>query len=183
MHRFPLFLVAIAGLFLLNPAASQDVRNTYIAVGAQIANSIIDLTTKVTGTLPVANGGTADTGSAWTSYSGSVGAFTCEQTGTVTASAAAARYKNIGKTYWAHLDITETSNSACVGALNVATALPATPNNTATCSAINKSTRILISASVPTAGTNSLQVFASTGAVPFSGNGQFLSVDCTFESQ
>lgn len=132
--------------------------------------------------LSIALGGTADTGTAWTSYSGSVGAITCGG-GTITASIGAARYKSIGKSFWAHIDITETSNSACASNILIATALPAIPNNTVTCSGINKNTGVGLVAFAPNAGANSLTVATAAGAVPITANSQFLSIDCSFESQ
>lgn len=139
------------------------------------------LTADVTGTLPVANGGTNDTGTAWASYSGSVGAFTCAG-GTITASVGSATFKNIGKTYWMHLDISETSNAACTGSILVANAFPATPKSTVTCSGTNKNTSVALLGTAPTPGVNSMTITTAAAAVPITGNGQFLSIDCFFES-
>lgn len=56
----------------------------------------LPLTTGVTGTLPIANGGTNDTGTAWTSFSGSA-APACGDNAITTNEA---RYKTLGKTTW-----------------------------------------------------------------------------------
>ncbi|WP_375413087.1 beta strand repeat-containing protein [uncultured Bradyrhizobium sp.] len=58
----------------------------------------LPLTTGVTGTLPVANGGTGDTGTAWTPYTPAVTSGGGALTGTTIS--AGARYKTLGKTTW-----------------------------------------------------------------------------------
>lgn len=126
------------------------------------------------------NGAAVDN-AAWSSYSGSVGAFSCTS-GTITASVGSARFKNIGKTYWMHLDITETSNAACGGAIILASAFPATPNSSVTCTGINKNTFVGLIGTAPSPGVNSMNVTTAAATIPITGNGQFLSIDCTFES-
>jgi hypothetical protein len=59
----------------------------------------------ITGTLPVANGGTGDTGTAWVAYTPTLTAAS----GTYTTSSAAGRYKTIGKTVFIHVTITITT--------------------------------------------------------------------------
>jgi len=132
----------------------------------------------LTGTVAVANGGTGDTGTAWASYS--PGAVTCGS-GTITATTTAVS-KSIGKTFYAHIDLTETSNAACAGSITIATALPATPNHTTTCSGMNKSTGIGLAIFVTAPGANSINFNTASGATPITANSQFLSLDCTFDS-
>lgn len=59
------------------------------------------------GTIPVANGGTGDTGSAWTAFTPSL---SC---GTATFTVNSARYKTMGKTTWAQIDFTITAIGTC----------------------------------------------------------------------
>jgi hypothetical protein len=66
----------------------------------------LPLTTGVTGTLPVANGGTGDTGTAWSTYTPTITAGA----GTFTSVSAAGRYKQIGKTLFLNVVITITTN-------------------------------------------------------------------------
>jgi hypothetical protein len=56
----------------------------------------LPLTTGVTGTLPVANGGTGDTGTAWTAYTPTMSSGSGTLTGTTITPSA--RYKTLGKT-------------------------------------------------------------------------------------
>lgn len=74
----------------------------------------------VTGTLPVANGGTGDTGTAWTPYTPVITAGT----GTITTATATGRYKTIGKTVFVEMDIAITNNGT--GNQSVNATLPVT---------------------------------------------------------
>lgn len=66
------------------------------------------------GTLAVANGGTGDTGTAWTSYTPTITAAI----GTLTTVSATGRYKTLGKTCWIEIVITLTTNGTGSGALS-----------------------------------------------------------------
>lgn len=79
----------------------------------------------LTGTLAVANGGTGDTGTAWSTYTPSVTA----QTGTCTTCAATGRYKQIGKTVFLEIDATVTTVGSATGALFASLPLTAAANN------------------------------------------------------
>jgi hypothetical protein len=82
----------------------------------------IALASEVSGTLPVANGGTGDTGTAWTTYSPTV----TSGTGTLTTvSATSARYKTYGKTVHFAVTILLTTNGT--GATDLRFTLPSTP--------------------------------------------------------
>lgn len=67
----------------------------------------IALTTDVTGTLPIANGGTNDTGTAWTSFTPT---FTC---GSATFTNNSSSSKTLGKTTWAQIDVTISAIGSC----------------------------------------------------------------------
>jgi hypothetical protein len=71
----------------------------------------IDLTSEVTGILPVANGGTGDTGTAWTPYVPVVTA----NAGVFTSVAATGRYKTLGKTVFVEIEIDITTNGTASG--------------------------------------------------------------------
>lgn len=80
----------------------------------------IDLTSEVSGALPVANGGTADTGTTWTTYTPTV----TSGTGALTTVSATGRYKTIGKTVFIAVTVTITTNGT--GATNIRATLPNT---------------------------------------------------------
>jgi hypothetical protein len=63
----------------------------------------------LTGTLAVANGGTGDAGTAWSSYTPSL---SCGS-GSLTSAAATGRYKTLGKTVWVEMHITIATNGSC----------------------------------------------------------------------
>lgn len=73
----------------------------------------LPLTTGVTGTLPVANGGTGDTGTAWSTYTPTV---TCAG-GSLTAYTASGRYKQLGKTMVAQVNVVVTTLGTCTGSM------------------------------------------------------------------
>lgn len=79
----------------------------------------VRLANDVSGTLPVANGGTGDTGTAWTTYTPTLGSGT----GSLTSASATGRYKSVGKTVFVEMTITITTNGTA-GAFVTAT-LPA----------------------------------------------------------
>lgn len=93
----------------------------------------IALASEVSGTLPVANGGTGDTGTAWTAWVPTVtpgsGSFTT--LGTVTA-----RYKQIGKTVFFYISIPITTNGTAAGFIQAT--LPFTAANTSNQSAVGR---------------------------------------------
>lgn len=74
----------------------------------------LPLTTGVTGTLQVANGGTGDTGTAWSTYTPTV----TPSAGSITTYSAAGRYKTIGKTMFLNVVITITTNGTGSGLLS-----------------------------------------------------------------
>lgn len=68
----------------------------------------------LSGILPIANGGTADNGSAWTPYTPSI----TPGTGTFTTVLATGRSKTLGKTCWVQIKITITTNGTAAGTIN-----------------------------------------------------------------
>ena len=101
---------------VVGTTATQTITNKTIN-GASNALTV-RLANDVTGTLPVANGGTGDTGTAWTSYSPTLSA----NTGTFTNAAASGRYKTIGKTVFIQVTITIVTNGSA--AINTVVSLP-----------------------------------------------------------
>lgn len=85
----------------------------------------IALASEVSGTLPVANGGTGDTGSAWTETTPTV----TSSGGTLTTVSCTFRYKTVGKTL--SFIATVVITNAGTGTGNLQFALPVTPKQTA----------------------------------------------------
>ncbi len=83
----------------------------------------VSLTADVSGTLPIANGGTNDTGTAWTTYTPTV----TSGAGTLTTVSANGYYKTLGKTVWIHIAITITTNGT--GSADIRFTLPIAPAN------------------------------------------------------
>jgi hypothetical protein len=79
------------------------------------AGAILLSGTYVTGTLPVANGGTGDTGTAWTAYTPTI----TSGSGTITTVSATGTYKTLGKTCWFTANITITTAGTGSGYLGV----------------------------------------------------------------
>lgn len=100
----------------------------------------LPLTTGVTGTLPVANGGTGDTGTAWTSYTPTVTAGT----GGVGSSSYTATgfYKTIGKSVFWQAKIVVTAVGAAGG--YIALTLPVTALHDTALTGINQTSNIFL---------------------------------------
>lgn len=101
----------------LSKLADVATGNALISGGVNTAPSWgkIALTTHVSGTLPVANGGTGDTGAAWTGYTPTVTAGA----GTPTTVTATGKYKKIGRVVHFQHKVTVTDKGTASGAMIV----------------------------------------------------------------
>lgn len=81
-------------------------------VGVVSAWGKVGLTTHVTGTLPIGNGGTGDTGTAWATFTPSPAC------GSATITTTSARSKTLGKTMWMEIDFTITVIGTCTQTLS-----------------------------------------------------------------
>lgn len=79
------------------------------AAGAGPTFGAVALGTDVSGTLPIANGGTGDTGTAWATFTASPAC----NSGSGTWTTNTARYKTIGKTVFIEIDATLTTLGTC----------------------------------------------------------------------
>lgn len=88
-----------------------------------ITNSVNDIRLSVP--VSVANGGTGDTGTAWSTYTPTI----TSQTGTITTSSAGGRYKQLGKTVILQIDITITTVGTGAGSVIATLPFTAAANN------------------------------------------------------
>lgn len=102
---------------LTSPTMTAPVLGTP-ASGTMTNVTGLPLTTGVTGTLPVANGGTGDTGTAWAAWTPTITAGS----GTFTSVNGAGRYKQIGKTVFFQIAINIVTNGTA--GTNVQATLP-----------------------------------------------------------
>lgn len=93
-------------------SAVQDSGTLLSSLATSGANTNITSLDGLTTPLSVAQGGTGDTGTAWSSYSPSV---TCSS-GSPTTATATARYKTLGKTVWESWEIAISNDTGCSGA-------------------------------------------------------------------
>lgn len=85
----------------------------------------LPLASGVTGTLPVANGGTGDTGTAWATYTPTP----ASGSGSFTTVSATGRYKQIGKTVFIQVSVLITTVGTAAGAVTVTLPFPAVAAN------------------------------------------------------
>lgn len=112
-------IVGVTGNATANVADIQGTANQALVInsaGTALAFGQINMAAAaaVTGTLPIANGGTNDTGTAWSTYTPTITA----QAGTPTTVTAAGRFKTIGKTVFFQLTVTITAIGTATGLLN-----------------------------------------------------------------
>lgn len=96
-----------------NTSATRYLSNTGTSNNPAWAQ--VNLADGVTGTLPVANGGTGDTGTAWSAYTPTVNAGS----GSYTTVSASGRYKQIGKTVFVNIKVTITDNGTAASYFTV----------------------------------------------------------------
>jgi hypothetical protein len=137
--RYVTLCLLAAGGFALVAQGAQQAVYTFVATTCtnQFIRSIaasgagtcatVALGSDVSGTLPIANGGTADTGTAWSTFTPTI---TCG-TGTVTSyTTQAGRQKTLGKTTWVSVNIQVNNIGTCSGLITI-NGFP-TLNNSAT---------------------------------------------------
>lgn len=136
---------------------NQFIRSIVAATGAGTC-ATVSLTADVTGTLPVANGGTGNTGGTWPVTAPAAG---CNAGGTITATTSLSTMPAISKLTVIELSFTITAISACLG--GVTYTLPFTAQNNCVFAARNDATGAPLTARA--VGTQ-LIVQASGGTAP-----------------
>lgn len=124
----------------------------------------------LTGAVPVANGGTGDTGTAWTTYTPTA----TSSGGTLTATGA---YKQIGKTVFFHIVVTVTT----AGTANFVVTLPVTPINGIDMAAVARNATTGISGAGRIRDTTNMTVTRFDG-VYFGANGDLISITGVYEA-
>lgn len=109
-------VIGVTGNATANVADIQGTANQALIVnsaGTALAFGQVNLASSaaVTGTLPIANGGTGDTGTVWATFTPTP---TC---GTATITTTSARSKTLGKTMWLEVDFTITALGSCTSSM------------------------------------------------------------------
>lgn len=160
--------------FPATTCTNQFIRSIAAATGIGTC-ATVSLTADVTGTLPVANGGTGDTGTAWSSWTPTI---TCNS-GAPTTITADAVSKTLGKTTWVSITFTATNIGTCTQALNFT--LPNTAAKNSTFTVVNINTVTGKNASVA-AGTSSVSVYGN-GLVFPAANGEAIYLNGVYTNQ
>lgn len=138
---------AFASAYTL-PTATNSVLGGVKPDGTTITNTagVISVTNAITA-LPVsvAQGGTGDTGTPWTSYTPTV---TCSTSGAITTDSIGARYKTLGKTVWIQINVNITTLGTCLGNLSVTAPVAGQGNLIQTLSAENHTTGLTVAAEI-----------------------------------
>lgn len=111
--------------------------------------SQVTLTDGVTGTLPIASGGTNDTGTAWTSYSPTV----TTGSGTFTTTSTEGHYKTLGKTVWFRAMLTITTNGTAAGLIQLTLPFTAAAHQFSLCGAETATVGYALEVNIPSSGT------------------------------
>jgi hypothetical protein len=150
---------ASGGTITDNSSTSQKFQNfNYLA------------TIQIQTTLPVAYGGTGDTGTAWTAFTPNVASTTGAIT---TLGTVVARYKQLGKTVWVQLDITITTNGT--GAGHITTSIPTAGIASSGCLAgqeINNTGKALSGSIIQ--GGSLIGIFFADGTYPGANNNRLI---------
>lgn len=124
----------------------------------------------------IANGGTADTGTAWTTFTSTP---TCS--GTPTTITAAGAFKTLGKISFVIINVTGTNIGTCIGFLNLSAPAGQTSNRTCTMAATDNTTTTPKHASWGS-GNTVISVIGPANTFPIV-NGDTLTVSGTCEIQ
>lgn len=143
-----------------------------------IAQSLGNYVTNVPTVLPVAQGGTGDSGTAWTAYTPSTGCGS----GTLTTVTPAGRYKQIGKSVFFSASLVITTNGSCAGFIILG--LPVTAVTNAGVSQIvvgEDSTALSLNCGIASASSTT-NCFKYDGTYP-GATGRNLFISGTYEAQ
>jgi hypothetical protein len=170
--------LGVTGNATANVAAIQGTTDQVFRInqaGTALSFGPINLASSsaVTGTLAVANGGTGNTGGAWSTSSPTVTAGS----GTLTSASASLRSMTIGKLYTFSLTVTVTTNGT--GATQINVAMPVTATAFCSASAYNATTNIGLIARMSASGTT-LAITKYDGTYPVA-DGQSLVVSGVIE--
>jgi hypothetical protein len=127
--------------------------------------------------LSIANGGTADTGTAYSSFTPSISA----STGTFTSVAGSIRYKTIGKTVFLSVVITDTTNGTAAGSVTATLPIAPVANTLYQISGYNNTTGVAVFGSINTSGGAAITISKYDGTFPLA-SGQSIILSGTYES-
>lgn len=170
---------------LANAASLNDLITTESFYVSSYLNAIpaspgaINLTsaTYLSGILPVANGGTGNSGTAWTAYTPTVSCLS----GTITSYTSSGQYQTIGKTCIVSMTITITN--AGTGAAQLVATLPVTPAARIQCSAAGMecvNTGYMLKSYIPASST-SMQIMNYNNTTAIAG-GSLIILTVVYET-
>lgn len=143
---------------------------------------LVDVITNPTVIIPplpvsIANGGTGDIGTAWTTYTPTI----TSGTGTITTSSAIGRFKTLGKTVFIQISVTITTNGT--GANFVQATLPINSSGVANYSVVgyNSTTAKLIAGLMPNTASTVIRMFQYDGTYPAT-SGDIINISGVYES-
>lgn len=162
--------IGSAGAFVTNGGALGTPSS-----GTLTSATGLPLSTGVTGTLPVANGGTGDTGTAWTTYTPTITA----NAGTFTTVSATGRSKTIGKTVFIEIVVTVTNVGTASQSVNATIPTGTTAAAFGLVGKETQNTAKQVSGSIPSGG-NTVTITFYDGTFP-GGTGNIIVVNGIYE--
>lgn len=153
--------------------------NALISGGVTTAPSWgkIGLTTHVSGTLPIANGGTNDTGTAWTTYTPTI----TTGSGSFTTATASGRSKTLGKTVWVEMSLTITTNGTAGGLITLSLPFTAVAAQFSLAGAETATVGYALSVIIPSSGTTAQIRRYDADTAAYHANGVVLVVSGVYE--
>jgi len=131
----------------------------------------------IIGIVPVANGGTGDSGTAWTTYTPTITAGS----GAFTTVSATGRYKIIGKTVFLQISVTDTANGSAASYVIATLPVNAAATNSYVLGGFNEFTGFLVAGNIQTGGSGQVNIFKYDATFPLT-SGQSLSISGVYES-
>lgn len=139
--------------------------------------SAISLTADVTGTLPVANGGTNYTGVAWTGYTSTAGT----NSGSITTQSSNSTYIQIGKIVFVNAQVTITNHGTAAGTVTLTLPVAAKTTNMF-CAGREAGVTGKMFSGILTSGSATVNVLYYDNTTPTWADGLIFNLNCSYEA-